>query len=118
MGEVFEFNQKKFFSLEDARDLLPLVRRVTTHAQKQVQNLTTQINLVQGKSKKAALEARIHAYFDAWKVKMQKLGCDPKGMWLVDFDKGDGYYCWHYPEGDIKYHHGYLDGYRGRTKIH
>ena len=45
-------------------------------------------------------------------------GCQAKGMWLVDFDTGEGYYCWHYPEPEICYFHGYDEGFRGRVKIH
>jgi hypothetical protein len=36
----------------------------------------------------------------------------------VDFDNGDGYYCWCYPEHSITHYHGYSDGFAGRMKIH
>jgi hypothetical protein len=46
-----------------------------------------------------------------------QLGCLPKGIWLVDFDNGEGYYCWRYGDDQIEYFHGYSDGFSGRIAI-
>ena len=35
----------------------------------------------------------------------------------VDFDSGEGYYCWRYPEAAVQHYHGYEDGFAGRMKI-
>ncbi|MBI3607499.1 MAG: DUF2203 family protein [Nitrospirae bacterium] len=48
---------------------------------------------------------------------MVQLGCEVKGLWLVDFDNGEGYYCWKYPEDELEYFHEYTSGFSGRTKI-
>ncbi len=48
---------------------------------------------------------------------MRALGLEAKGLWLVDFDNGDGYYCWSYPEPAITHYHGYGDGFGGRISI-
>ena len=48
---------------------------------------------------------------------LQTLGAEPKGLWLVDFDNGVGYYCWCYPEPGITHYHGYSDGFAGRVTI-
>ena len=53
----------------------------------------------------------------AWAEKIMQLGAEPKGLWLVDFDSGSGYYCWRYPEADVGFFHGYDDGYSGRVPI-
>jgi len=29
---------------------------------------------------------------------MMRRGLEVKGLWLVDFDNGSGYYCWRYPK--------------------
>jgi len=117
MGEVIEFNRKRFFTLNEARDLLPVVRRITGTTQNKIKALNAQISLLNVKSKRSPIEERVRSLFECWKSKMHKLGCEPKGMWLVDFDSGSGFYCWHYPESDISYYHGYLDGFIGRTRL-
>ena len=52
-----------------------------------------------------------------WADSVMGLGIDVKGVWLVDFDNGSGYYCWQYPEESLQYFHGYEDGFRGRVRI-
>jgi serine/threonine protein kinase len=44
------------------------------------------------------------------------LGTDRR-LWLVDFDNGQGYYCWSYPEATISHYHAYDDGFAGRMSI-
>ena len=45
------------------------------------------------------------------------LGLEVKGLWLVDFDSGAGYYCWKYPESSLEYFHGYDEGFSGRLPL-
>jgi len=52
-----------------------------------------------------------------WAESVMGLGIDVKGIWLVDFDNGSGYYCWQYPEESLQYFHGYEDGFGGRVKL-
>jgi hypothetical protein len=52
-----------------------------------------------------------------WAESVMGLGIDVKGVWLVDFDCGSGYYCWQHPEESLQYFHGYEDGFRGRVKL-
>ena len=118
MGEVIEINQKRFFTIDDARGLLPVVSRITDGAFKEVKALSIQISYLTDPKKKAAVEERVRVCFQEWYEKIRKLGCESKGLWLVDFDTGEGYYCWHYPEERIEYFHGYFDGYQSRVKIH
>jgi hypothetical protein len=118
MAEIFEINQKRLFTLDDARDILPIVLRVTHRAFADVKKNSTQISYTKDRTVKSEAEERIQQIFNSWRQKVQKLGGEAKGMWLVDFDSGQGYFCWHYPETNIAYFHGYFDGFRGRVRIH
>jgi len=53
----------------------------------------------------------------SWADGVMSLGIDVKGLWLVDFDNGSGYYCWQYPEASLQYFHGYEDGFSGRVRL-
>lgn len=50
-------------------------------------------------------------------AEMSALGLDIKGLWLVDFDNGSGYYCWKHPEPSLDYYHTYEEGFGGRVRI-
>ncbi len=117
MGEVFEIHRKRRFTLEQARDLLPVVRRVTKQAQDEISKMTAQLSVMNATSNKSALEEQVQTRFRSWADKIQKLGCEAKGAWLVDFDSGEGYYCWRYPESTLEHFHGYEEGFGGRTRI-
>ena len=96
---------KKTFSYEDACALLPEVQRLTSVAVEQVEELE---------------EADPQAYQTIvadWARSVMDLGIEVKGLWLVDFDSGGGYYCWRYPEPALEYFHGYEEGFGGRVKL-
>ena len=66
---------------------------------------------------RAATLIELDGVVAVWMDQAQGLGLEVKGLWLVDFDNGDGYYCWKYPEGAILHYHGYDEGFAGRMKI-
>lgn len=103
MAEVIELKQGKKFTLQQAKVVLPVVKKITKEAVQRIEQLKTD-------------EERSQVV-DRWAQKIIKLGCEPKGLWLVDFDNGSGYYCWHFPEEDVDFFHNYEGGFRGRTPI-
>jgi hypothetical protein len=54
---------------------------------------------------------------ELWQSKVEKLGGDPKGLWLVDFDCGIGYFCWKFPEEKLNHFHGYTEGFKSRLPV-
>lgn len=117
MAQIFEINSKRIFSLDEARRLLPIVRRVTKVAAQELDRLSSELSMVREKPRRVQLEAEVHSLFFRWQEKIKKLGGEAKGMWIVDFDTGEGYYCWHHPESDIAFYHGYSHGFRGRVPL-
>ena len=63
------------------------------------------------------MDAAIQAVIERWSREMEALGAEVKGVWLVDFDTGSGYYCWRWPETALDHFHGYEDGFDGRMRI-
>ncbi len=107
------------FSLEQARAVLPVIRRITQEFSVKVEGLMARlesVNLTQTQTI-TRLENEVNQLIKAWHEKIKKLGAKPKGLWLVDFDSGDGYFCWKYPEMDLDYWHSYNDGYTGRVSL-
>ena len=96
---------KRIFSYEQAAALLPEVQRVTSEAVDRVENTV---------SEDTEVYERI---VTEWAEAIMALGIEVKGLWLVDFDSGGGYYCWRHPEPALEYFHGYEEGFGGRVKL-
>lgn len=119
MEKIVEIGSVRQFSLQQAQELLPLVYSITEKAHTQVRHLTSQVEAMKNvpQARLLAMEAEIQSHVEAWQKKISKLGGSPKGYWLVDFDNGGGYFCWKFPEKQIKYSHGYKEGFSGRKEI-
>jgi hypothetical protein len=110
---------RSIFSLQQAREMLPQVKHLTADAVRRAESLVAQLQDVsEGDPAHATLSAALNDVVNSWADEVRALGLEAKGMWLVDFDNGEGYYCWSYPEETIAYYHAYDEGFAGRMKIH
>jgi regulator of sirC expression with transglutaminase-like and TPR domain len=100
-------SQKKVFTLDEARSLLPKVKELTSDAVFKFARLA--------ESEEAEEERQ--GVVGEWAREILALGAEIKGLWLVDFDSGAGYYCWKYPETSLEYFHGYEEGFAGRLPL-
>ena len=109
---------RRIFSYEEALALFPVVRDLTDAAVRQVEAL---VNRVQSRDDAETREEEIQASYEnivaAWAAEVVSLGCEVKGLWLVDWDSGDGYYCWRYPEQTVGHFHTYDEGFDGRVPV-
>lgn len=118
MGEVIELKRDKPFTLRETQTLLPVVRRITEEAVQQVETLKKRLEETDPPpDHHPAYERELNNLVDHWSEKIIKLGAEPKGLWLVDFDNGSGYYCWRYPEKEVSFYHTYESGFNGRQPI-
>jgi hypothetical protein len=117
--EIINYNIVKSFSLDQAQELLPLIYGITEESSKNTKYLMACIEALPDKKSARALELQeqINTIIDRWQNKIERLGAKPKGLWLADFDNGNGYYCWKFPEVKILFKHGYQDGFTGRILI-
>jgi len=95
---------KKIFTLDEAREALPKVREITAEA-------------VASYESADGAEEQQQEIVGRWVRRITSLGLEVKGLWLVDFDSGAGYYCWKYPEPALEYFHGYEEGFAGRLPL-
>jgi len=104
------------WTLEGARAVLPDVRERTERAVEETERL---VLAREGADERGAarVDAQIQAVIERWAREMEALGAEVKGVWLVDFDTGSGYYCWRWPETSLDHFHGYEEGFAGRARI-
>ena len=104
------------WTLEGVRAVLDDVRTRTARAAERAEALVLEREGVEP-AERAAIDLRIQALVERWAKEVEALGAEAKGVWLVDFDNGSGYYCWRWPETELGWFHGYEDGFAGRTRI-
>jgi hypothetical protein len=106
------------FTLEEARALLPQVKETTQRYYELVEELRESVSDPSDVGEVKRLERRINEVLQEWVEAVKELGVDVKGLWLADFDSGDGYYyCWQLGEDDIEHFHRYETGFAGRRPI-
>ena len=109
-----ERSEKRIFSYDEAAAILPEVRRLTEEAHRTVEELGSETGPARGR---ADLQKRLEEIVNAWARALVGRGLEVKGLWLVDFDNGSGYYCWRYPEDGLHFYHSYDEGFGGRMRI-
>ena len=104
MAEITSINQKRTFGWVEALALLPVIRRITQEAVVHAEQLAVRYEaLPPDNTLRSELEAELEARILAWAAKIQKLGAEAKGLWLVDFDAGDGtVYSWRFPDAELE----------------
>lgn len=118
MDHIIEINRRSVFTHDEAQELLPIIFRITkTYSQKTEGMLARLDSLSCQEGLTASLELQVNLLIQEWQNKIQKLGALPKGLWIADFDSGDGYFCWKFPERSIQYWHKYSDGFSKRVQV-
>lgn len=111
---------KKIFSYDEAVALMPEVRALT---EKAVVELEGVLGDDVDWSATDAIEVPSEHLIDyervvsGWASSIADLGVEVKGLWLIDFDSGAGYYCWRWPENALKFFHEYEEGFGGRVEL-
>lgn len=108
----------RVFTLAEAEELFPLVRRITYGSSRELEPVRRLLStLSPGSTGLYEAEEAYERVVKRWVAKMERLGIVVKGLWLVDFDTGDGYLCWQFPELRLGYYHGYSEDYTTRRPL-
>ncbi len=117
--DLIMINRRGKFSLDEARRVLPVVRRITIEFSSKVELLIARLETLPLNHTETicSLEKQVNDFVQQWNDKIRKLGAEPRGLWFVDFDSGHGYFSWKQPEVDIVYWHSYEESHENRTLI-
>ena len=106
--------EKKIFSYDEAVAMLPEVQRLTEEAYRKVEAL----GAIAASGSNTETDGKLNEIVNDWARTLGERGLEVKGLWLVDWDNGSGYYCWRYPEDGLHFYHSYDEGFGGRMRIH
>jgi hypothetical protein len=105
---------RRIFSYDEALATFPVVRDRTGAAVRELEAILATDDEGEVSAAAADLQREV---VERWAAEIESLGCHVKGLWLVDWDAGDGYFCWKYPEPALGHYHGYDEGFAGRVPI-
>jgi hypothetical protein len=116
--QIVPRDETRVFTLAEAEELFPLVRSITEAAWRELEPVRRKLEAMAPVNPQIhAVERQYESIVKRWMAKMARLGLMVKGLWLVDFDTGDGYLCWKFPELKIGQYHGYHEGYTARRPL-
>lgn len=107
---------RRIFTYEEARELLPAVRKRTREAIEALAEAGVGGD-EESEEGPRVVEQTAARILEEWARDVTALGIEVKGPWLVDFDCGGGYWCWRWPEEGLEFFHGYEEGFAGRVRI-
>ncbi len=116
---VVELNNKRSFRLKEANQLIPVIFKITKKYKEEVERKLQQLEILATKNHSSIddLEAEVDLLISTWQGKIERLGGKVTGLWMIDFNSGDGYFCWKFPEPEILFWHRYEDGYTKRIPV-
>ncbi len=108
----------RYFTLAEANQTLPLVKQITRDSYEELEVIKKKLrNFVPSDPRVVLVERQYEEIVKKWISKLERLGLIVKGLWLVDFDTGDGYLCWKYPELEVSHYHSYTGGFAARRPV-
>ena len=116
--QIVARDEPRIFTLAEAQALFPLVRSITQASYAELDPVRQQLAaMIPSNPQIHAVEKLYETIVRRWVAKMERLGLVIKGLWLVDFDTGDGYLCWKFPELKLGHYHTYQEGFSGRRPL-
>ena len=108
----------KVFQLDEARDLLPLVKKITGISNEQLSPVQDRLNrMLSNDPRRIKYEHDYQMIVSRWKKKIERLGVQTTGLWVVEFDLGNGCLAWRYPELSLAYFREHGKTFAERIKL-
>lgn len=105
-------------SLLEARELLPVVKNITRMAAIKLKPVQARLHaLVPADPRQDKIRSQYQQCVEQWAGKIERLGLHALGLWQVGFDAGQGWYCWQFPDRQIRYFLEYGDEFSQRRLI-
>ncbi|MBX2848032.1 MAG: DUF2203 domain-containing protein [Acidiferrobacterales bacterium] len=109
---------EKLFNLAEARSLLPLVQSVTEKHRAELTPIQERLSkMLSNDPRRNPIEREYEAVVSMWKAKIEKLGAIVRGLWVVEFNVGEGVLSWRYPELSLNYFRANGDDFASRVKL-
>ncbi len=118
IAQIGSQSESRVFTLDEARELFPLVHRITHEAALELKPVQLRLqNMLGSDPRLRAVSAEYEVVVKRWVEKMARLGLVVGALWRVDFDTGDGYFSWKYPEHRLGFYRTHAEPFDQRRPI-
>lgn len=94
----------RVFNLYEAQAQMPLVKSITKKHQIELAPIQLRLNkMLSNDPRRSQLEVEYEAVVRRWRTKIEQLGAQVAGLWVVEFDTGEGSLCWRHPELSLSF---------------
>ena len=101
-------SDSKLYVLEEVSELLPVVRKITENSYERLSMLDERLELMLlCDPRRTVIAVEYEKIVRKWIANITRLGAIPNGLWRVDFDTGEGYLCWRFPELKVAHFRSY-----------
>ncbi len=110
----------RVFNIEEARKLTREVRNITAPVTHLAESMAKELQEAELQGQLALaedLKERLKILVESWTESVEQLGGEVKGLWLVDFEAGHGYWCWSWPEVELEFWHTHEGGFKSRKPL-
>ncbi len=108
----------KLFNLTEARELLLLVQSVTKTQESLLSPIQDRLKrMLANDPRRSAFERQYELIVEQWRNKVELLGARVSGLWIVEFDVGEGSLSWRYPELSLNHFRGRGAAFSERVKL-
>ncbi len=115
---IFNTGETRVFSLSEAQQMLPLIRKITRSAYEQLEPYQIKIrSMLDCDPRITGIQNDYELIVRKWVQKVERLGIHVYGLWQIGFDTGDGYICWRFPEIRLAYYSDYDDTFTTRRPL-
>lgn len=105
------------FTLEQARRFVPVLDGITFVALERSAPLMEKLKAKGTEDEKKAITEELQEIVALWSEQVLYLGAITRGLWMVDFDCGDGFYTWVFGEDDVSSYRKYHQAFHERVPI-
>lgn len=108
----------RMFTLSEAEKLLPVIVKITRLAADTLTPLQRSLRIYPEGSPESQLARNNYSVqVKTWLQKMNRLGLSVQGLWQVEFDTGDGFFCWRRPETRLGFFRTYDETFQNRRPL-
>lgn len=101
---IFNLNETKTFSEDDAYELVNLFLAVTVKAKNQINGLSSKLEYYKSQPEEAdKIQFELNEAIQKWSEKMRRLGGTPLALYKVKIPAENGFFIWEHPKATLEF---------------